>query len=88
MAQNEIAALLVEDNPADVALLMKLLQGSNIQAWQISFCKRLNSALAKLRQMTFDVILLDLSLPDSQGLDTVIQLLTSENLIYLPIIVN
>lgn len=85
MAQNEIAVLLVEDNPADVALLMKLLQSNDVQSWQISSCKRLNSALETLRQTTFDVVLLDLSLPDSQGLDTVIQLQTAVP--HIPIVV-
>ncbi|MFB2892089.1 response regulator [Aerosakkonemataceae cyanobacterium BLCC-F50] len=74
MARNEIAALLVEDNPADMVLLMELLQDSDEQAWQISHCKRLNVALEQLQQNTFDVVLLDLSLPDSQGLDTLVQL--------------
>lgn len=74
MARNEIAALLVEDNPADMVLLMELLQDSDEQAWQISHCKRLNVALEQLGQNTFDVVLLDLSLPDSQGLDTLVQL--------------
>lgn len=71
MARNGIAALLVEDNPADIVLLMELLQDSDGQSWQISHCKRLKVALEQLRQTAFDVVLLDLSLPDSQGLDTV-----------------
>lgn len=85
MAQNEIAALLVEDNPADVALLMKLLQGNDAQSWQISSCKRLKLALEQLQQTDVDVILLDLSLPDSQGLDTVIQIQTAVP--HIPIVV-
>lgn len=74
MAYNEIAVLLVEDNPADIALLMELLQDSEIQSWRIAHCKRLSLALEQLQKETFDVVLLDLSLPDSQGLDTVVQL--------------
>jgi len=85
MAQNEIAALLVEDNPADVALLMKLLQCNDAQSWQIFPCKRLKLALEHLQQTTFDVILLDLSLPDSQGLDTIVQMHTAVP--HIPIVV-
>ncbi|HEY9657564.1 MAG TPA: response regulator [Allocoleopsis sp.] len=85
MACDEIAALLVEDNPADIALLMELLQDSDAQSWQIAHCKRLHLAPEQLRQTHFDVILLDLSLPDSQGLDTVIELQTAVP--HIPIVV-
>lgn len=85
MASDEIAALLVEDNPADIALLMELLQDSDAKSWQIAHCKRLHLALEQLRHTHFDVILLDLSLPDSQGLDTVIELQTAVP--HIPIVV-
>lgn len=74
MTDAGIAALLVEDNPADVALLMERLQDGDAQAWQISHCSRLAAAIDQLRQRAFDVVLLDLSLPDSQGLETVTRL--------------
>lgn len=38
--------------------------------------KRLNEAIAQLKKSSFDVVLLDLSLPDSQGLNTVTKLHT------------
>lgn len=85
MECNEISVLLVEDNPADLALLVELLQDSDAQFWQLADCKRLDSALEQLRQSTFDVVLLDLSLPDSQGLETVIQLQSSFP--HIPIVV-
>ncbi|HEY9657838.1 MAG TPA: response regulator, partial [Allocoleopsis sp.] len=65
--------LLVEDNLADVVLLMELLQDTVAERWQVSHAKRLCSALEQLQAIEFDVILLDLSLPDSQGLNTVVQ---------------
>lgn len=74
MSEAVIAVLLVEDNPADVALLMELLQDSDAESWQITHVKRLSLALARLQTSEFDIILLDLSLPDSQGLDTVAQM--------------
>ncbi|MBD2463453.1 response regulator [Oscillatoria sp. FACHB-1407] len=85
MSADVISALLVEDNPADVALLMKLLQNSDAKSWQITHVKRLKPALEHLHKTEFDVILLDLSLPDSQGLETVIQIQTAFP--HLPIIV-
>ena len=73
MASETLTALLVEDNPSDVALLTELLQDGDAKSWQITNFKRLSQALAELQSKEFDVILLDLSLPDSQGVDTVVQ---------------
>lgn len=85
MNEDAIAVLLVEDNLADVAMLMELLQGSNAQDWQVTPVTRLRSALEQLYISHFDVVLLDLSLPDSQGLDTIAQLQAAFP--YLPIVV-
>ncbi|UBF26765.1 hybrid sensor histidine kinase/response regulator [Kovacikia minuta CCNUW1] len=85
MNDGTIAVLLVEDNPADVALLMELLQDSDAERWQVTHAKRLSLALENLHSTQFDVILLDLSLPDSQGLDTVAQIQTVVP--YIPIVV-
>lgn len=74
MTKDNITVLLVEDNRADVVLLMELLPDSEAQSWQIKHCDRLTTALDQLQQTAFDVVLLDLSLPDSQGLETVVRL--------------
>ncbi len=62
-----IHVLIVEDNPTDVLLTEELLSDSYFHA-QIS--ERLEDALKILTAKHFDVILLDLGLPDSQGLTT------------------
>lgn len=85
VSDNTIAVLLVEDNPADVVLLMELLQESDAECWQVTSVKRLSAALEQLSKTGFDVILLDLSLPDSQGLDTIAQVQAAVP--YLPIVV-
>jgi PAS domain S-box-containing protein len=85
MASETLTALLVEDNPADVALLTELLQDGDAKSWQITNFKRLSQALAELQSKEFDVILLDLSLPDSQGVDTVVQVYTAVP--HIPIVV-
>lgn len=85
MSDDAIAVLLVEDNTADAVLLMELLQDSEAESWQVTHAKRLHLALEHLHQNEFDVILLDLSLPDSQGLDTVTQVQTVAP--YVPIVV-
>src|SRR5689334_8840512 len=63
--------LLVEDNKADAYLLMEMLEQVDEQQWHIVQAKRLSTALEYLSHANFSVILLDLSLPDSKGLDTV-----------------
>ena len=64
-----LSVLLVEDH-ADVARLMQELlrdQPGLCLAW----VETLAAALARLNEAAVDVVLLDLGLPDSQGLDTV-----------------
>jgi len=68
--------LLVEDNPADVRLLYEALQTAAPTQFNLLSVERLSDALARLAERQFMVILLDLSLPDSQGLDTLRQVQT------------
>lgn len=66
---NEV--LLVEDNPGDSLLIREeLLEafGPELEVTAVETCRR---ALDALRSRDFQVVLLDLSLPDSRGLDTV-----------------
>jgi DNA-binding response OmpR family regulator len=62
--------LLVEDNLKDAELLQEYLIEVGAVQWQIIQVNRLSEALKEIRNRRFDVILLDLSLPDSQGLET------------------
>ncbi len=72
MSSDEIRVLLVEDNLGDARLLQSNLKGmSQSAATAVTLCERLADAVTRLRNETFDVILLDLSLPDSHGLDTI-----------------
>ncbi|HYL36642.1 MAG TPA: response regulator [Bryobacteraceae bacterium] len=66
-----IRILLVEDNPADVRLLLELVRETGAGRVKLEHVRRLDSALEFLGRETCDVILLDLSLPDMQGLETV-----------------
>lgn len=61
-----VRVLLVEDNPGDARLLRETLP----VAFRIRHVERLDAAMAALRGGDTDVVLLDLSLPDSQGLAT------------------
>lgn len=63
--------LLVEDNPGDARLIEILLAEEAGGHFQITHVMRLADAIERVSQQHFDVVLLDLSLPDSFGLDTV-----------------
>ncbi|WP_445632055.1 response regulator [Nostoc sp. DSM 114167] len=68
--ENIIKVLLVEDNPGDVLLLQELFKEVIAVVVELMPVERLYEAVNYLTNETFDVILLDLSLPDSQGLQT------------------
>ncbi|HEY9601513.1 MAG TPA: hybrid sensor histidine kinase/response regulator [Allocoleopsis sp.] len=81
----QIKILLVEDNPADADLLQELLADVDETQWQVVHVERLKDALQCLIDSQFDVVLLDLSLPDKQGVATVVQ--TYQAVPDLPILV-
>lgn len=62
--------LLIEDNPGDVRLIRHMLQSAPALAIDLTSRERLDGALQLLQEQPFDLVLLDLSLPDSQGLAT------------------
>jgi len=66
--------LLVEDNPGDARLIREMLAeptaADQTASFRLVHADRLAAGLALLAQAAADVILLDLSLPDSQDLDT------------------
>src|SRR5918998_16716 len=66
-----IRILLVEDNPGDARLVEILLSEVETPRFGITHVERLEEAVEHLRSSEFEVILLDLSLPDSSGLETV-----------------
>lgn len=71
MTEKLIKVLLVEDNPADARLLEKLLDRTETIHFELVKLERLSDAVECLQTTQFNVILLDLGLPDSQGLNTV-----------------
>ena len=65
--------LLIEDNPGDIRLLQEYLKEGSTCQFQIMPTDRLSIGLERLAEAHFDAVLLDLSLPDSQGLDTLVR---------------
>src|SRR5947208_13625198 len=72
-ATQPITVLLVEDNPGDARLILELLGEVQAQGFDLERVDRLDEAIARLARSGVDVVLLDLGLPDSQGLDTFVR---------------
>ena len=70
MEQKRIKVLLFEDNDDDIFLLRKMLQKATTAQFELEVVGRLDKGIERLKQGGIDVILLDLSLPDSRALDT------------------
>lgn len=63
--------LIIEDDLVDRKLLERLLTGSSLGACEVSNAACLAAGLDRLKEESCDIILLDLGLPDSQGMDSV-----------------
>ena len=70
MSENPLHILLVEDNPGDAVLVQEMLLDADEDAFVLYRAESLLDGLDKLSQYEVDLLLLDLSLPDSQGLET------------------
>ena len=66
--------LIVEDNPGDYVLLEQTLRTSQLRIEKIAHAKNMNEVFFLIKDNFFDLVLLDLSLPDSIGVDSVITL--------------
>jgi PAS domain S-box-containing protein len=73
-----VQLLLIEDNPGDARLIRELLSEAQTIAFQLEHVDRLSAGLARLSEGGIDAVLLDLSLPDSHGLDTLDALRTHQ----------
>ena len=75
-AGKSLRVLIVEDDAVDRMQLERLLASTTLEVAEVKCANRLATAIDMLRQSNFDVLLLDLGLPDSQGIESVMQLQT------------
>ncbi len=68
--------LLIEDSPSDALLIQEELKDAGRESFEIVRVELITQGLNRLLQETFDVVLLDLFLPDSQGLQSFVQVHT------------
>lgn len=71
MNPGPLRILLVEDNPGDVRLLREMFATERPESYEITHLPRLGLALNHLGKGNVDIVLLDLGLPDGEGMDTV-----------------
>ena len=66
--KNEYNLLLIEDNPGDARIISELLKEAKSMIFKLDHAENLKTAVIKLENNSYDIILLDLGLPDSFGL--------------------
>ncbi|NER48476.1 MAG: response regulator [Symploca sp. SIO1A3] len=88
MPLSSVKILLIEDNLAEARLLQEVLKGSTFKQFSLMHVQRLREALELLNRDCFDVILLDLSLPDSQGLASLAPLIKRAPSIPIVVLTN
>ena len=70
MEDRPLRVLLIEDNPGDARLIREMLAEARGVSLELECAERLSTGLERLSAADIEVVLLDLSLPDSFGLDT------------------
>ena len=71
LAGDLLRILVVEDNPGDVRLLQEMFSGERPGSYELIHMPRLGMALNRLARGGVDIALLDLGLPDGDGLEIV-----------------
>ena len=69
--QSIVNALLIEDNLSDAQMFEALIQAAEPDAIKLHHSIRFQEAVQEIVRQPFDVVLLDLSLPDAAGIDLV-----------------
>jgi two-component system, sensor histidine kinase and response regulator len=70
MTSDQIRVLLIEDDPDDILLVKESLAEVSLGKVKLEYTGRLSRGLIELSSHPYDVVLLDLNLPDSRGLET------------------
>lgn len=68
----KLQVVVIEDNPADAWLVSESLSPENL--FDVDYANRLEQGVARILEGGVDVVLLDLGLPDAQGLEGLVRL--------------
>ncbi|MBM3709163.1 MAG: HD domain-containing protein [Actinobacteria bacterium] len=83
MNGKKLTILIIEDNPADARLIREYLAEVEVEEYDFRYASNLSEGLKIISEDGCDLILLDLDLPDSTGLDSISKLTPRENNIAL-----
>ena len=85
-ASSDISVLYVEDSDFDAFYYTSKLEQSDKAAFSVTLFKNLKDGLGAMSEkLRYDVVLLDLNLPDSEGLDTLTSVMATK--IKIPVVV-
>ena len=70
MAEKPIRVLLIEDSSTQASLIRDFLERSGASSFEVCWENRLSTGLNLLAQGGIDIVLLDLTLPDAEGLES------------------
>ena len=70
MLNKQVKVLFIEDNPADARLIKEMFKDISKPQYELINAKTLKDGLNYLKNQKIDILLLDLSLPDSMGIET------------------
>ena len=84
--EENIKILLIEDNPGDTYLIEEHIEEFADFSYELKNVGTLTEALSVLKKQPFDVIVLDLGLPDSDGVNTFFRIHNENPLIPLIIL--
>ncbi len=73
MTDETTTVLLIEDDPADARLILEALSAEIDSPFRVEWVRLLSAGLERLSKEGVDVVMLDLSLPDVQGIEAVEQ---------------
>jgi len=74
MKNMNIQVIAIEDNPDDAELIRRMLEKVREPSFTFFWAQRLSEGLQLMRERAFDIVLLDLGLPDSKGMESVLDI--------------
>lgn len=80
-----LSILIIEDNPADSFLIEQMLSSSGLAIEKIFTSERLDDGIQLMQQHSVDIVLSDLSLPDSFGIETFLKI--RRQFMHIPVII-
>ena len=88
MQTDVVDVLLVEDTPAQAELIREMLAGLHEPSYKLEHVSRAGKGMERLARKHYDVILLDLTLPDSEGPPGVKKMLAAAGTVPIIVLTN